>query len=240
MMKIKTLIVDDEPHAIAIIQQYAAEFTELEVIACCHSALQAFRVMQAEPVDLIFLDVKMPGINGIDFIKSLPSPPKVIFTTAYQEFAIDGFDLNAVDYLLKPIPFERFFKAIGKVVNVFKGPVAEERIIKEPASADPSPHYLYLRIDRRVVKIDTNDIIWIESFKDYVKVVLKDQVLSAKQKISVIEKLLPIDGFMRIHRSFIVPLSKIGSYNASYVKVMGKELPIGRHYKADCLQRLRL
>jgi len=239
MMKIKTLIIDDEPHAIEIIQQYAAEFTELEVVACCHSALQAFRVMQTEPVDLIFLDVKMPGINGIDFIKSLPSPPKVIFTTAYQEYAVDGFDLNAVDYLLKPIPFERFFKAIGKVVNVFKAPVTEERSIKEPSPADPAPHYLYLRIDRKVVKIDTNDIIWIESFKDYVKVVLKNEVLSAKQKISVIEKLLPMDDFMRIHRSFLVPVNKIESYNASYVKVTGKELPIGRHYKADCQQRLR-
>lgn len=239
MMKIRTLIIDDEPHAIEIIQKYAAEFTELEVVACCHSALQAFRVMQTAPVDLIFLDVKMPGINGIDFIKSLPSPPKVIFTTAYQEYAIDGFDLNAVDYLLKPIPFERFFKAIGKVINLFRGPVAQEVRLSESAAVAAQPHYLYLRIDRRVVKIDTNDIIWIESFKDYVKVVLKDQVLSAKQKISVVEKLLPIEGFMRIHRSFIVPMNKIENYNANYVKVLGKEFPIGRHYKADCHKRLQ-
>ena len=240
MMKIKTLIIDDEPHAIEIIQKYAAEFTELEVVACCHSALQAFRVMQEAPVDLVFLDVKMPGINGIDFIKSLPSPPKVIFTTAYQEYAVDGFDLNAVDYLLKPIPFERFFKAIGKVINVFKGAEAQDRIVPDPAAVDAPPHYLYLRIDRRVMKINTNDIIWIESFKDYVKVVLSNQVLSAKQKISVVEKLLPMDGFMRIHRSYIVPVNKIESYNANYVKILGKELPIGRHYKADCQQRLKM
>lgn len=238
-MKIKTLIIDDEPHAIEIIQKYAAEFTELEVIASCHSALQAFRIMQTDHVDLVFLDVKMPGINGIDFIKSLPSPPKVIFTTAYQEYAIDGFDLNAVDYLLKPIPFERFFKAIGKVINVFRVPVPE-RQLPEPPATNSQPHYLYLRIDRRMVKIDTDDIIWIESFKDYVKVVLKDRVLSAKQKISVVEKLLPIDDFIRIHRSFIVPVSKIESYNANYVKIPGNELPIGRNYKADCQRRLKL
>ena len=238
-MKIKTLIIDDEPHAIEIIQKYAAEFTELEVIACCHSALQAFRIMQTDHIDLVFLDVKMPGINGIDFIKSLPSPPKVIFTTAYQEYAIDGFDVNAVDYLLKPIPFERFFKAIGKVINVFRGAV-QDRQLPEPLPTNAQPHYLYLRIDRRMVKIDTGDIIWIESFKDYIKVVLKDRVLSAKQKISVVEKLLPIDDFIRIHRSFIVPVSKIESYNANYVKILDKELPIGRNYKADCLQRLKL
>lgn len=236
-MKIKTLIIDDEPHAIEIIQRYAAEFTELEVIACCHSALQAFRIMQTDHVDLVFLDVKMPGINGIDFIKSLPSPPKVIFTTAYQEYAIDGFDVNAVDYLLKPIPFERFFKAIGKVINVFKVPVPE-RQLPEPAANNSQPHYLYLRIDRRMVKIDTADIIWIESFKDYVKVVLKDRVLTAKQKISVVEKLLPIDDFIRIHRSFIIPVSKIESYNTNYVKILDKEFPIGRNYKADCQQRI--
>jgi DNA-binding LytR/AlgR family response regulator len=238
-MKIKTLIIDDEPHAIEIIQRYAAEFTELDVIACCHSAIQAFRIMQTEQVDLVFLDVKMPGINGIDFIKSLPSPPRVIFTTAYQEYAIDGFDLNAVDYLLKPIPFERFFKAIGKVINVFRVPVPEPRL-PDPSAIVSQPHYLYLRIDRRMVKIDTGDIVWIESFKDYVKVVFQDRVLSAKQKISIVEKLLPIDGFMRIHRSFIVPVSKIESYNANYVKIHGKELPIGRNYKADCQQRLKL
>jgi len=236
-MKIKTLIIDDEPHAIEIIQKYAAEFPELEVIAGCHSALQAFRIMQTDHVDLVFLDVKMPGINGIDFIRSLPSPPRVIFTTAYQEYAIDGFDLNAVDYLLKPIPFERFFKAIGKVINVFKVPVQEYQL-PEPPVTNAQPHYLYLRIDRKMVKIDTDDIIWIESLKDYVKVVLKDRVLSSKQKISVVEKLLPIDDFIRIHRSFIVPVSKIESYNANYVKIAGTELPIGRNYKADCQQRL--
>ena len=239
-MKIRTLIVDDEPHAVAIIQKYATEFSELEVVSTCHSALQAFRFLQTSPVDLVFLDVKMPGVSGIDLVRSLASPPKVIFTTAYHEYAVEGFDLNAVDYLLKPIAFERFLKAIGKVICLFKGTAGSDFKPVEQLPPIRQSHYLHLRIERRIVKIDTIEICWIESFKDYVKVVLQDRTLFAKQKISVVEKLLPVDEFMRIHRSFIVPVNKIESYNANSVRILGKEFPIGRNYKSHCHKRLEV
>ncbi|WP_100341290.1 LytR/AlgR family response regulator transcription factor [Mucilaginibacter auburnensis] len=238
-LKVRTLIVDDEPHAVALIKKYAAEFAELEIVSTCHSALQALHFLQDESIDLVFLDIKMPGISGIDLIKSLPLPPKVIFTTAYQEYAVEGFDLNAVDYLLKPISFERFFKAAGKVICLFKGQMAISPAIAELPATTTMPHYLHLRIDRKIMKINTKDICWIESDKDYVKVVLKDRTLTAKQKISVIEQLLPIDAFMRIHRSFIVPVDRVEAYHANSVQVAGKTFTIGRQYKSACQTRLQ-
>jgi len=237
-MKIKTMIVDDEPHAIEIIEKYIENFSELEIIAKCNNAIQAFQVIQQQKIDLVFLDVKMPGLNGTDFIRSLKNPPKVIFTTAYQDYALDGFDLNAVDYLLKPIAFDRFLKAMDKVFALQKGVPQKISIAEKPAD-QKSDIFLYLRIDRKMVKVNVADIYWIESLKDYIKVVLKDKVLISKQKISLLEELLPEDKFVRIHRSFIVALPKIESFHSYSVEVLGKELPIGRNYKAECHKRLR-
>jgi len=237
-MKIKTLIVDDEPHAIEIIEKYIENFPEIELISKCHNAIQAFQILQQNRIDLIFLDIKMPGLLGTDFIRSLKHPPRVIFTTAYQDYALEGFDLSAVDYLLKPIPFDRFLKAIDKVFALYK--VNNQKIsIAEKPAAQKSDVFLYLRVERKMVKVNVDDIFWIESLKDYIKVVLKDKVLISKQKISLLEELLPEEKFMRIHRSFIVSLSKIESYHAYSVELLGVELPIGRNYKTECHKRLK-
>jgi len=238
-MKIKTLIVDDEPHAIEIIEKYVEDFTEIDLVAKCNTAIQAFQILQKTRIDLIFLDVKMPGLLGTNLVRSLKNPPKIIFTTAYQDYALEGFDLNAVDYLLKPIPFDRFLKAIDKVFEAFK--VNHHRVSIEQQVPEPKgDNFLYLRVERKMVKINVNEIFWIESLKDYIKVVLKDKALVSKQKISVIEELLPEEKFVRIHRSFIVAIDKVESYHAYAIEILGKELPIGRNYKAECRKRLRL
>lgn len=237
-MKIKTLIVDDEPHAIEVIEKYAQNFKELEIVDKCSNAIDAFRILQQEKIDLIFLDIKMPGLKGTDFIRSLKNPPKVIFTTAYHDYALEGFDLNAVDYLLKPIPFDRFLRAIEKVFTLYKVGHQSITIAEKPAEQN-SDIFIYLRVERKMVKINVADIYWIESFKDYIKIQLKDKVLVSKQKISLLEKLLPEGKFVRIHRSFIISIAKIESYQAYFVEILGKQLPIGRNYKAECYKRLQ-
>ncbi len=235
-MKIKTLIVDDEPHALEIIERYLAHIPEIELVAKCSNAIQAFQLLQRQPIDLLFLDVKMPGLLGTDLIRSLKEPPRVIFTTAYPDYAIEGYDLNVMDYLLKPIPFERFLKAIDKVFSHFKinGTAASGEIPAVPKEA-----FLYFRVDRKMVKVNTEDIYWIESQKDYIKVVLKEKEVISKQKISTVEELLPENKFVRIHRSFIVAINKIESYLVDTVEVMGTELPVGRHYKEEFNKKIR-
>ena len=237
-MKIKTLIVDDEPYAIEIIQKYAANFSELEIVATCSNAIEAFQLVRQQKIDLLFLDVEMPGLSGTDFIKSLKYPPKVIFTTAYQHYALAGFDLNAIDYLLKPIEFDRFMKAMDKLFALQQLVPQKISIAEKPADQQTEV-FLYLRIERKMVKVNISDIYWVESLKDYIKVVLRDRTLISKQKISIVEELLPEEHFVRIHRSFIVSLSKIESFHSYAIGILGKELPIGRNYKVECQKRLR-
>ncbi len=232
-MKIKTLIVDDEPHAMDIVEKYSLNFSEIDIVAKCKNALEAFQILQRQKIDLMFLDVKMPGLLGTELVRSLKNPPKIIFTTAYQDFAIDGFDLNAVDYLLKPISFDRFLRAMDKIFALYL-PNFQQVGVSQVPTEQKSDVFLYLRSDRKMVKVNVNDIYWVESLKDYIKVVLKEKTLISKQKISIVEELLPEDKFLRIHRSFIASLDKIESYKSFSIEILGKELPIGRNYKYEC------
>lgn len=235
-MKIRTLIVDDEPHAIEIIRKYASQVPAIEVVGTCYHAIDAFHTIQQTTVDLMFLDVKMPGLSGTDLARSLKHPPRIVFTTAYQEYAVEGFDLDAVDYLLKPIAFDRFLRAVDKVIALEK---AEQTTVPQsPTTVEPAEHFLYLRIERRLVKVSTRDILWIESVRDYVKVVTQDKVHTTKQKISVTEDLLPSGEFIRIHRSFIVPLNRVEGYHPNHVVIAGNKLPIGRNYKLETARKL--
>jgi DNA-binding LytR/AlgR family response regulator len=239
MIKIKAILVDDEPHAIEVLDNYLRNFSEIEIVARCQDAIQAFQVLRQREVDLMFLDVKMPGLTGTQLLRSLKTPPKVVFTTAYQDYAVEGFDLNAVDYLLKPIPFERFLRAMDKVftsLNVTNQSVS----IAQKATVSNQDVFLYLKVDRKMVKVNVNDILWVESLRDYIKVVLKDKVLITKQKISLLEELLPEDSFIRVHRSFIVAVDKVESYHAHKIEIAGKELPIGRNFRNDCQRRFKL
>lgn len=237
-MRIRTLIVDDEPHAVEIIKKYSANIPEIEVVDTCNNAIKAFQILQNTKVDLVFLDIKMPGLSGTDLVRSLKFPPMIIFTTAYQEYAIDGFDLNAVDYLLKPIPLNRFLRAIDKVMQLINGERNELRQeTADTPAAKPSSHYLYLRMERRLIKVNTKDILWIESMKDYIKVVTTDKSYTTKQKISVVEKLLPISEFMRVHRSFIIPVNKAEGFHPNHILIAGNKIPVGRNYKQACYQK---
>lgn len=237
-MTIRTLIVDDEPHAVEIIKKYSANIPEIEVIDTCNNAIKAFQVLQSNKIDLLFLDIKMPGLSGTDLVRSLKNPPMIIFTTAFQEYAIDGFDLNAVDYLLKPIPLNRFLRAIDKVMQLINGDRYDGNLDAPEVSAPkPSTHFLYLRIERRLIKVNTKDILWIESMKDYIKVVTSDKTYMTKQKISVVEKLLPISEFMRIHRSYIIPVNKAEGYHPNHILIAGNKIPVGRNYKQACYQK---
>lgn len=235
-MKIRTLIVDDEPHALDIIRKYALQIPEIEIVGTCGNAIEAFQTIQQKEVDLMFLDIKMPRLLGTDLVRSLKTPPLVIFTTAYQEYAIEGFDLNAIDYLLKPIPLKRFLQAIDKVMSFLSGDIKRAITLPNPEVAEKSAtgHFLYLRVERRLIKVDTKDILWIESVKDYIKVITKDKIFQTKQKISTTEKLLPVGEFMRIHRSFIIPLNKMEGYHPNHLLVAGNKIPIGRNYKQVC------
>jgi len=238
-MKIKAVIVDDEPHALDIIAKYLTHFPEVEVVETCTDGMSAFHTLQRKTVDLMFLDVKMPGINGVELLKSLKNPPKVIFTTAFTEYAVEGFELDAVDYLVKPISFNRFLKAMDKVLTSM-GAKKQATVFPESTYVNDINKFLYLKVDRKTVKVNVKDIYWIESIRDYVKVVLVDKVLISKQKISILEELLPEDQFCRIHKSFIVATNKVESYYAHAVEILGKELPIGRNYKQQAIKCLQL
>jgi DNA-binding LytR/AlgR family response regulator len=236
-MKTRVLIVDDEPHAIEVIEKYLVMFSQMELVGKCTDAIQAFQLLQQKQVDLMFLDIKMPGINGTDMLRSLKNPPKVIFTTAYSEYALEGYDLNAVDYLLKPIPFDRFLRAVGKV---YQQPDSQSKpILSYETPISDREAFIYLKVDRRTIKLNINDILWIESLRDYVKVVVKDQVYISKQKISLLEEMLPESKFVRIHRSFIVAIGKIASFYSYSIDINGHELPIGRNYKQDVQKKLK-
>jgi DNA-binding LytR/AlgR family response regulator len=223
MNKFTCLLVDDEPPALEILNHYIRETPLLEVVKECHHALAAFEFLQQHHVDLIFLDVQMPRLLGTELLKSLPQPPKVIFTTAYRDYAVDGFELGAVDYLLKPYSFDRFLRAVHKVLDLEH---RKEPVVKNPLGTQ-SERFLYVRADRKMVKVMVDEIQYVESLKDYVRILVKDHQIITKQTITALEEMLPENEFVRIHRSFIVSLRKIDSYNHHSVFLNKIELPVG-------------
>lgn len=234
-MELKCLIIDDEPLAIEVLESYVNKVERLTLVKSFRNAIKAFDFLQQEAVDLIFLDIQMPKLTGIDFLKTLKNPPKVIFTTAYREYALEGYELEVVDYLLKPISFERFLKAISKVFddnNYRPNPQAGFTI-----TSDEEP-FVYFKVDKRMVKIRLNDILVIESIKDYVKVKTAEKEIVTHQQISYLEHKLPEDKFLRIHRSFIVAIDKIEAFSATEVEINKKYVPIGRNYKNDVIEKL--
>jgi len=230
--KIICIAVDDEPPALQVIQKYIAAIPSLELAASCGNAVEALTVLQNNHVDLMFLDIQMPHIFGTDFMRTLSHPPKVIFTTAFRKYAVEGFDLDAVDYLLKPISFERFLKAINKVMK-WNLPVSENISIPEAQSKDNGNDFIFLRADRKNIKVNLSDILFVESLKDYIKVVTKEKTIVAKHSISALEENLPPHLFVRIHRSFIVSLKNIDSFTQDLVQIGKYELPISRSYRHE-------
>lgn len=242
-MKLRCMIVDDEPLALDVLETFIERLDNLELVCRCGNAVEAYNCLQSEQIDLLFLDIQMPKLTGIDFLKSLANPPKVIFTTAYRDYAVEGFELNAVDYLLKPIAFERFLKAVSKVSlpESQPGTGAASTGQQSTAVAAAVPYqeaFIYLKADKKMVKVMLADILYIESLKDYIRVKTEAKEIISYQKISFLEEKLPADKFLRIHRSFIVALDKIQAFSATAVDIGKTEIPIGRFYKNEVLDVL--
>ena len=230
---IKCLVVDDEPPAREIIRRYVEQVPVLELAGECANAVQAFTLLQQHPVDLVFLDIRMPQLNGTDFLKALKNPPKVIFTTAYSEYALEGYELDVVDYLMKPITFERFLKSVNKVCQ--HAIVKTDSFIAEEKKTDS---FVYFRADRKMVKVMLQDILYIESMKDYVKVVTINGTIITKQSISSVEAMLPEKEFIRTHRSFIVSTRHIKSFTAELIELQNMEIPIGKLFRNEVMKTL--
>lgn len=231
---IRCLIVDDEPPAREIIRRYIEQVPTLQLAGECANAIQAFTALQQQSIDLMFLDIRMPQLNGNDFLKTLKNPPKVIFTTAYTEYALEGYELDIVDYLMKPVTFERFLKAINKAFEL-RLPRTE---IPAPVDETRSASFVYFRADRKMVKVMLADILYIESMKDYVKVFTATGPLITKQLISSVEAMLPEKEFIRTHRSFIVNHQKIKSYTSELIEIGNTEVPIGKLFRSSVLKVL--
>ncbi|WP_299251781.1 LytTR family DNA-binding domain-containing protein [uncultured Aquimarina sp.] len=229
---ISCIIVDDESTARDIIANHLAKIDRIEVIATCNNALEAFNHINSQKVDLIFLDINMPEISGISFAKSINKEIKIIFTTAYREYAIDGFDLHAVDYLLKPISFERLLNAVNNYFEIHHKASPVKTLEVKPND------FIFVRSDRRMKKVDFSEIIYVESYNDYLKIHCDNATIVTRETISNIEAKLPIQQFMRTHRSFIISINRIDSFSNEELVLNNKSIPISRNYKTEVLNRL--
>lgn len=235
-MKTKCLIVDDEPLARELIRGHVEKLENFEVVAECSDAMKALNVLREKQVDLIFMDIQMPQITGIEFLKTLKHPPKVIITTAYREFALDGFELDVVDYLIKPITFERFLKSVNKYYQVSQEDV--HVIPGNSAEKTMDESFIYVKENKKVVKVYLSEIKYIEGLSEYVQVYTDKRKIITKTSMAQMEEKLPGESFLRIHKSFIVSLSKIEAFTANTIEIQGKELPIGRSFKNGVLSAL--
>lgn len=228
------IVVDDEPLARQLLEGYIGQTPGLKCIGVCQSAVEAFGLLHEHKVDVMFLDIQMPGITGVNFLRSLKNAPKVIFTTAYSDYAVDAFELEAIDYLLKPITFERFIKAVQKV-----NPKKDETLPEATyAPATDDNNYIFLKVDRRLIKINHADIIYIEGYGDYLKVHTAGQTYVTYMTFNKIEQLLPPARFLRIHRSTMVNSDYIRFIEGNFLRVQDQDLAIGQSYREKLLGRL--
>lgn len=221
--QLKCVVVDDEPMAREILSSYIEKTPNLQLVKSCKDASEALMFMQENSVDVFFLDINMPEITGVSLAKIIKNKAKIIFTTAYRDYAIEGFNLNVIDYLLKPFSFERFMEAVAKVS------------IKEITS---SKDFIFVRADRKMIKVNFSSILYIESLSDYVKIYTKEQTIVTRENISTLSTTLPKNLFLRIHRSFIISIQQITSYTNEFIELNDKALPISRSYKESVLQKL--
>ena len=223
--RLKCLIVDDEENAIDGVVDYLGEIDSLEVIGTCLSAIEAIEFLKKQVVDLMFLDINMPRLTGLELLESMQNPPLTILTTAYSEFALDGFRLNVVDYLLKPYTFHRFFQATQKAVDLYKS-----RIVLDEKDGGRT-FDMYIRQGDSFQRINWEDILFIESMQNYLKLHFADKMFVIHQTMASLEEILPKDRFFRIHNSYLVNVSQIDKINGGRLFVNGNELPISKHRK---------
>jgi len=229
---IKAIIVDDEPLALDVLETYIAQLPELELVARCENALEAREVLKEHDVDLMFLDINMPQLTGIDFVKTLSVKPNFIFTTAHPYYAVEGFELNAIDYLMKPIPLERFMKAVNKVINMQLGETSAPEKKKE--------NFIFVKADKKLIKVNFDDILYIEGLKDYVIIRQKEGRIITLHTMKSLEAKLPDHIFKRIHRSYIVNIGAIDAIVGNMIelkeKSQVKHIPIGKNYREELLK----
>jgi len=229
---IRTLIVDDEPLALDILETYIEQIPELELVSKCNNAIDARNLLQKESIDLIFLDIQMPELTGIEFAKTLTNAPMIVFTTAYPNFAHEGFELNALDYLLKPVSFDRFQKAVNKAIEK----VGSDHNQKEK-TVESSIDYIFVKADKKFIKVNFDDILYIEGLKDYVIIRTEKSRIITLQTMKSLEDRLPSKKFIRIHRSYIVNKENINAILGNMVEIIerneAKHLPIGKNYRDE-------
>lgn len=227
-MSVKCIIVDDESVAHDVIKKYCALLPNLQVTQDCYDAIEAIEYLNSNPVDLIFLDLNMPKLRGFEFLKTLPLPPKVIVTTAYKEFALEGYELNIVDYLLKPFSFERFLKAVNKATLDTSQSVGKHQIEVPPNK----PNRTFVRANNRDVQVVFDDILFVEASGNYIKIVLLEEVITLRGTLSSIMELIPTSDFVQVHRSFIVSKQHIKAIEGNQIFINNYTVPIGKSYKA--------
>lgn len=229
-MNYTCIIVDDEPLAQDVLESHIEKLPNLQLLKKCSNAFEAQEVVSEQHVDMIFLDIQMPGLTGLEYLRTLKDPPAVIFTTAYSEHAVEGFDLDATDYLVKPVSFERFFKAVNKAIHYIN---LEEQ---ESATEGEEDDYIFVKADKKIVKIMLNDILYIEGLKDYVMIYTTEQRIITLQTMKNLEERLPSSQFRRVHRSFIISVNKLKSVSGNFVEIKDKQIPLGKHYKDDFMK----
>lgn len=232
-MKYNVILIDDEPIALDVVSNHLQQFDNLDIAGKFTNAVDAIPLLHKQAVDLIFLDIEMPGISGINFLKSLQNPPYIIFTTAYRNYAVEAFDLEVIDYLLKPISFDRFLRAL----NRFFAQIEQKR---QPITDVSLNYIIKFKADKKIYKINANDILYIEGMDDYIKVNTTEQKIVVYQRMHNIEKELDSSIFVRIHRSFIVNIQNVSAYSTSHVEIGKNKLPIGRTYRHKALQMLKV
>jgi DNA-binding LytR/AlgR family response regulator len=234
-MEIKAIIVDDEPLARNVIKEYAKKIAPLIIVGECEDAICAHQILQEKQVDLVFLDINMPKLTGIEFLKSLPHPPLIIFTTAYSEYALEGFELNIIDYLKKPFSFDRFCKAYFRAEEflLLKQPTKNAFVPEKPNN------FIFIKSDKKSIKLNIQDIEYVEGLGDYIKIYTSDKKLVTNLTMKKIENQLPSTQFYRIHKSFIISMDKIDSIEGNMVKLKNTVIPIGKSYRQDFMEHIK-
>ena len=228
MNRYKCIVIEDEPLAQNILKKYIEEHPTLELIAVCNDALEAQGILTSENIHLLFLDINLPKLSGINFIKTLTRPPLIIFTTAYPEFAVEGFELNAIDYLLKPFSFERFLKAVNKTVEKLNTSIIQN-------STENEVSFIFLKADKKIHRVELETIHYIEAIGDYMKVVTDSGQLLVNETMKKLQEELPVKSFMRVHKSFIISRNRIRYIEGNYIQVGDKSIPIGATYRNEVL-----
>lgn len=227
MEKYNCIIVEDEPLAAEVLEDYIKQVPFLELKSICADAIFAMEILQKQKIDVVFLDIHLPRLKGLDFVKTLKHPPQIIVTTAYRDYAIEGYELNVLDYLVKPVSFNRFLMAVNKLKIQSTGDILFSSVL----SASPERAHLFINVNKKMIKVYMDEILFIESKKEYINIVTKEKSFLTKYQLGEIEEQLPKDEFIRVHRSFVISKSKIDAFTATEIEIAGEPIPIGRSYK---------